>query len=122
MKNILLVGLTTIIAALSSCAPSGPDPSKQPLPAGTIQIGSLANRKLMMDAALGAVAKLAAQGNPNTGRNLDFVPYVVSMPTGTPGSRKWTERWYFHIEGKKVPVTFDFRETGMGSASWTIRN
>ena len=91
------------------------------LPAGTIRKGSLANQKLIFDASVAASGKLAQMGYTYDPRRHHFQPYVVSNPRGTPGQRRWTERWIFSIDGKEIPITIDFSEDGLGAANYTIR-
>lgn len=118
MKTTASILLATLVLFTASCAPTAPS---GPLPPGVVSRGSLTNRKLMSDASVGAVAALAVKGyrvNPN---RVSMSAYVVSMPQGSPGSRKWTERWVYDVSGKPVPITIHFRESGMGAADYTIR-
>lgn len=48
-------------------------------------------------------------------------PYVLSLPQGAPGDRRWTERWIYSIDGKQVPITIDFHEAGADAADYTFR-
>ena len=91
--------------------------AKEPLPAGTIQTGSLANQKLIHDAMFGVVGKAATLGCKKVN---SFQPYVVAMPQGQPGSRVWHEKWIISCSGKKYPINIRFNESGMSAADWTI--
>ena len=70
---------------------------------------------------MGVTAHLAAKGYKIDPEKVAFQAYVVSLPEGKPGSRHWTERWIFTLKGKEVPVTIDFRESGLGAADYTVR-
>lgn len=114
LTNLLL--LVTLVWVCMTSLPA----KDTTLPPGTIQKGSLANEKLILDAGMGVAGYLATKGfTPK--RNQPFQAYVVSAPSGKPGSRHWAERWFFTFDGKQVPVTMDFREDGLGAAVWTIR-
>lgn len=76
----------------------------------------------MLDASVGAASRLAAKGYKFDPSRLPFRPYVVTEPTGTPGSRRWTERWVFSIDGLTVPMTIDFQEGGPGAANFVVRD
>jgi hypothetical protein len=115
----LLLAAISFVSATASAQLLLPDDSAQPT--GVIKKGSLANQKLILDAGIVAAAKLATNGY-RISRNQPFTPYVLSMPSGNPGSRTWAERWYYTIDGKQVPVTIDFKETGAGAADFAIRN
>lgn len=91
------------------------------LPPGVIREGSLCNKKLIADASIAVAGKLAKMGYRYDVHRHTFRPYVVSMPDGAPGQRRWTERWVYSIEGKEVPVVIDFSEAGLGAADYTIR-
>jgi hypothetical protein len=79
--------------------------------------GSLANEKLISDAKVGVVAKAAMRGcaNPSS-----FQPYTVAQPVGAVGSRMWLERWLVMCADGTRAIDIEFRETGAGSAMWTI--
>jgi hypothetical protein len=87
------------------------------LPAGAIKKGTLANTKLIRDAKLGVVSKVAVMGCTKLG---DFEPYVVAMPSGAVGQRRWKERWVVSGCGKEYPVKIEFYEDGPNAANWTI--
>ncbi|MEP6670570.1 MAG: hypothetical protein ABJF10_15525 [Chthoniobacter sp.] len=76
---------------------------------------------MIFDASVAASGKLAQMGYTYDPRRHHFQPYVVSNPRGTPGQRRWTERWIFAIDGKDIPLTIDFSEDGLGAANYTIR-
>jgi len=103
---------------LNACASRSTAP--RPLPVGVIKEGSLANQKLIVDVATAATDRFKAKGHFIDPKGVPLNQYVVSMPTGTPGNRTWTERWVFLIEGKEMPVTIRFREDGLGAAHFTI--
>jgi hypothetical protein len=69
---------------------------------------------------MGAFKALQAKGYDMLGDH-HILPYVVSLPSGQPGSRKWTERWYITVKSEEVPVTIDFKESGTGAADFTIK-
>jgi hypothetical protein len=87
------------------------------LPEGTLRPGSLGNAKLIRDAKVGVAQKVALLGcdKPET-----LEPYVVAIPTGDVGARRWKERWIVSGCGRKYPVNIDFSEDGPNSAYWTI--
>ena len=89
-----------------------------PLPKGAIQAGSLANQKLIRDAKMGVASKVATLGcsKPET---LQF--YVMSLPAGAVGARRWQELWVVAGCEKHYPITVDFSEDGPNSANWSIR-
>ena len=126
MKRAATPCLLAVIAIFHCANPAQsatPSPSapKETLPAGVLRKGSLANEKLITDASVAAVGKLATMGHTVDPHKVTFQPYVVAMPKGRPGSRAWTERWYFTVKGKQVPVTIEFSEDGLGAANYTIR-
>ena len=82
-----------------------------------VQEGTLANQQLIRDAMVGVAGQVAALGCDAPER---FVPVVLQLPKGEPGSRYWKERWEVEGCGKLYPVVMDFRETGMESAMWSI--
>jgi len=102
-----LYGLYTLSAAAQAA----------PLPKGAIRAGSLANPKLIQDAKMGVAAKVATLGcsKPET-----LEPFVMAMPAGQVGSRRWRELWLVGGCGKRYPVTLDFSEDGPNAANWTI--
>lgn len=109
MKNTFLIAT---LACLSMAAQAAP------LPKGAIRSGSLANAKLIHDAKQGVAAKVATLGctKPET---LEF--FVMAMPAGQVGARRWQELWLVGGCGKHFPVTMDFHEDGPNAANWTIR-
>lgn len=82
-----------------------------------VQEGTLANQKLIQDAMVGVASWVATKGCEAPER---FVPAVLQLPKGEPGSRYWQERWTVTGCGTEYPVVIDFRETGLESAMWTI--
>lgn len=91
--------------------------AEAPEPAAPVQEGTLANQKLIQDAMVGVAAWVATKGCQAPER---FVPAVLQLPQGDPGSRYWQERWTVIGCGAEYPVVIDFRETGPESAMWTI--
>jgi len=90
--------------------------AQEPLPPGTLRQGSLANEQLIRDAMLGVVGKAATLGC----RKIDsYEPYVVAMPTGTPGARVWREQWIVACAGKRYPINLRFNESGFDAADWS---
>ncbi|KXU80303.1 hypothetical protein [Aeromonas enteropelogenes] len=82
-----------------------------------VQEGTMANQQLIRDAMVGVAGWVATKGCEAPER---FVPAVLQLPRGEPGSRYWQERWTVTGCGTEYPVIIDFRETGMDSAMWTI--
>jgi hypothetical protein len=87
------------------------------LPPGAVQRGTLANAKLIEDTKLGVASKVGTMGCSSLG---DVDTYVLVMPTGAPGNRKWKELWVVSGCGKKYPVTIEFSTNGP-DADFTIR-
>lgn len=87
------------------------------LPPGTIQAGTLANQKLIKDALQGINASAAINGCSTPEQ---FIPYVVQMPTGNPGSRVWRELWVSTGCKENVSIPVRFAEDGMNAAVWSI--
>ncbi|MFQ2519204.1 hypothetical protein ACK305_08495 [Aeromonas caviae] len=86
-------------------------------PSEPVQEGTLANQQLIRDAMVGVASWVATKGCDAPKR---FVPVVLQLPEGEPGSRHWQERWTVTGCDNVYPVVIDFRETGMQSAMWTI--
>ncbi len=110
MRNVL--PLAAIFLALSTTALAEGD-----LPAGAIKRGSLANAKLIQDAKLGVAAKVATKG---CSQPEGFEPFVLAMPEGAVGQRRWKELWIVSGCGNKYPVKIEFFEDGLDAANWTI--
>ncbi len=89
----------------------------EPLPAGAIQRGTLANQQLIADTKLGVASKVATMGCTSLG---DVATYVTQLPTGNPGSRRWKELWIVSGCNHQYPVNIEFAESGK-DADWTIR-
>ena len=109
MCKILLVAITIVLSSVSWGADK--------LPAGAMKKGTLANAKLIRDAKMGVVSKVAVMGCTKPG---DFEPYVVAMPSGAVGQRRWKEVWMVSGCGKEYPVNIEFYEDGPNAANWTI--
>lgn len=109
--------MNQILLAVCLCALSG-IASAASLPKGAIQAGSLANAQLIQDAKMGVAAKVATQGcsQPET---LEY--FVMALPSGKVGARRWQELWVVGGCGKRYPVTLDFNEDGPNAANWSIR-
>lgn len=120
MKITLLTLVTGIIISLCSCGPTTGGPGHQDLPPGAVQVGSLANPKLIKDATVGVFQKLMSKGHDMKGEH-QIMPYVMSKPSGPKGSRSWTEQWYVKVGNDWFPVTIDFKESGARNADWSIR-
>lgn len=102
-----------IIAGLiTGCASTG-----GALPQGAIQKGSLSNQKLIHDAMLGVVAKVATLG---CGDIQTFEPYVLTAPQGKVGARYWRELWVVQGCDSEYPVNIRFSEAGPFSADYLI--
>jgi hypothetical protein len=110
LAAVMLLGQTPLHAA-----------DKKSLPTGAIREGSFCNKKLTLDASVAVVGKLARMGYTYDVHKHPCKPYILSMPQGSPGERRWTERWVYSIDGKEVPITIDFREAGLGAADYAIR-
>ena len=80
----------------------------------------MANQKLMVDAATAVTDIFKAKGYFIDPNGVPFNQYVVSMPSGPQGTRKWTERWVFLVEKKEWPFTIHFQEDGGGAAHFRI--
>lgn len=111
LRAVLLVVLVMLAAG---CATKG----SSALPAGTIQAGSLANAKLITDAMVGVVAKVATLGCSKMDK---YVPYVMELPHGNVGARRWKEMWVVNGCGAEFPIVIDFSETGPFAADWVIK-
>ena len=127
MYRLMLMSLVTVL--VSACASTGSEtvtsakskssetPSSrygEPMP---VRDGTLANQKLIHDAMVGVVSKVATLG---CSEPKDFKPYVLEMPKGEPGGRVWYERWVVSGCGKQYPIKIRFNEAGLGAADWTI--
>lgn len=95
-----------------------PQGSSTALPEGTIQEGTLCNKKLMLDAQVGIAAKVAMLG---CSKPESFKPYVTRNPEGPIGSKAWGEKWIVTGCGTSYPVDVNFSEDGAGSANYAIR-
>lgn len=120
LKLIFLTICVVFTVAACSSVPAEKTSSSPPIPNGALQKGSLANDKLILDAGTAASVKLAEMGF-TIKKNQAFQPYVMSEPVGQPGGQSWTERWYFNVDGKWVPLVMDFMESGSGAADYVIR-
>lgn len=60
-----------------------------------------------------------SKGHDMTGEH-KIMPYVMSKPSGTKGSQRWTEQWHVQVKSNWIPVTIDFKESGSGAADWSI--
>lgn len=110
MRKRLLVALAFLVVSSFSWAADN-------LPAGVIRKGTLANATLIRDAKLGVVSRVAVMGCTKPG---DFEPYVVEMPSGAVGERRWTELWVVTGCGMEYPVKIEFYEDGPNAANWTV--
>ena len=109
MKHYALAGLLTLLIQPAAAAA---------LPEGAIKEGTLSNQQLIQDAMTGVAAEVATRG---CGSPEDFIPYVMTMPEGSVGSRHWRELWVVKGCGKEFPVEMNFREAGSGAANWSIK-
>jgi hypothetical protein len=100
-----------------SCLATGAWAAEEPLPAGALQRGTLANQQLVADTKLGVASKVATMGCTTLG---DVATYVTQLPTGNPGSRRWKELWIVSGCNHQYPVNIEFAESGK-DADWTIR-
>lgn len=107
-------GFLFLLLLLGGCATTGQSDS---LPPGTLQKGSLANRKLIHVTMRGVVARATTLGCAKID---SYEPYVVAMPEGAPGSREWHERWIVSCSGSAYSIDIQFYETGTGSVSYRI--
>lgn len=106
MKKIILVILLSVFLF-----------AENNLPEGAIKRGSLSNAKLINDAKLGVVSKVAQMG---CNKPESFNPFVLAMPMGKVGSRVWKELWIVQGCNSKYPVEIIFSEDGLGAANWSI--
>jgi hypothetical protein len=123
----LLLALGTAAQAADPVpAPVGRAPGRRPaaapaqpgeLPPGVIQRGTLANPKLLADAALGVSAAAGTLGITPIEKAL---PYVTALPEGRPGSRVWKERWIVSKGDLSATIDIRFAEDGAGGATWSI--
>jgi len=91
---------------------------ESPLPAGTIQRGTLANENLIRDAQMGIAAACGIMGMSAPKR---LQPYIVQESVGPPGSRCWREKWVVRDDrGELGEVNLRFEEDGNGGAYWTV--
>jgi hypothetical protein len=97
--------------------PSRNEDTAVKLPQGTIQEGSLCNKKLMMDTQPAVAGKAAMLG---CNKIDSFKPYVVKNPVGPIGSKVWEERWVAKGCGTSYDVNIKFSEDGVGGAYYTI--
>jgi len=105
-----------IVACLSSFMPVA-HAQGEALPPGVIRAGSLANHQLIIDIKVGVAAKVAAKG---CSKRDSLEQFVVAMPSGKVGSRRWKERWMVTGCGQQYPIDIDFIEDGPDAANWTI--
>lgn len=87
------------------------------LPPGVVQRGTLANEKLIKDAARGVGGVAATLGIRPVEKAL---PYVTQLPQGPPGARTWRERWIVSNGGLSAAIDIHFAEDGAGGATWSI--
>lgn len=87
------------------------------LPEGVIQAGSLANERLIHDAMIGVAAKVAGQGCSSPE---NFTPYIMAMPVGDVGVRRWRELWVVKGCGHEYPIKLGFMESGLDAADWFV--
>ncbi len=79
--------------------------------------GSLANEVLARDAMVGVRSRVAMEGCVTI---TDITPYVTAQPTGTPGARRWSERWMVACGSPVVAVDIHFQEDGPDAARYDI--
>ena len=115
MNRVVSWSSLVLCMLLGGCASSG---RSKPLPPGALQQGTLANQQLIRDTMAGVAGKAATLGCLKID---SWVPYVLALPQGTPGSRVWRERWIVNCSGRTYPIDIRFNESGMGAADYTIR-
>lgn len=115
MNRVALWSGLVLLMSLGGCASTGRSPS---LPPGVLQKGTLANPQLIRDTMAGVAGKAATLGCMKID---SWVPYVLALPHGAPGSRVWRERWIVNCSGRTYPIDIRFNESGMGAADYTIR-
>jgi hypothetical protein len=108
---------TLYLSIALTCLATGAWAADEPLPAGAVQRGTLANQHLIADTKLGVASKVATMGCTSLG---DVATYVTQLPTGNPGSRRWKELWIVSGCNHQYPVNIEFAESGK-DADWTIR-
>ncbi len=88
------------------------------LPEGTVQSGTLTNKKLMGDAMMGVATKVDLEGckKPDS-----FLAYISRLPEGESGSRSWGEKWIVNGCGSSYSVDIEFKEDGQNDASFSIK-
>ena len=115
MNRVAVCSSLVLLMALGGCVSSG---QSKPLPPGVLQKGTLANQQLIRDTMAGVAGKAATLGCMKID---SWVPYVLALPQGAPGSRVWRERWIVDCSGTTYPIDIRFNESGMGAADYTIR-
>ncbi|VAW49018.1 hypothetical protein MNBD_GAMMA04-1064 [hydrothermal vent metagenome] len=88
------------------------------LPEGAIQEGSLSNEKLISDAKMGVVGKMAALG---CNKAESYSAYITQMPEGNVGEKVWKELWLVTGCDNTYPINIKFQEDGTGGAHWSIK-
>ena len=113
MKKRSSIILALILVILSFTAKA------ENLPEGAIQKGSLSNHKLINDTMIGVSEKVSALG---CNKPQSFLPYVLVMPEGKPGSRYWEELWVVKGCESEYPVKIMFSESDLSSADYIIED
>jgi hypothetical protein len=108
---------TLYLSLALTCLTTGAWAADEPLPAGAVQRGTLANQQLIADTKVGVASKVAGMGCQKLG---DVATYVTQLPSGNPGSRRWKELWIVSGCNHQYPVNIEFAESGK-DADWTIR-
>lgn len=109
------LGLAAGARARAAGKPAPPDAASPAPPPGEPR--SLANAVLARDAMTGVSSRVAMEGCVTiTG----VTPYVTAEPTGTPGARRWSERWMVACGSPVFAVDIHFQEDGLDAARYDI--
>lgn len=111
----LVLALAPAATPRAAGKPMPPDAASPAPPPGEPR--SLTNEVLARDAMVGVSSRVAMEGCVTiTG----VTPYVTAEPTGTPGARRWSERWMVACGSPVFAVDIHFQEDGLDAARYDI--
>lgn len=111
-----LSALSVFLVLLTGCkATQDLKPVSQVKP-GVATEGSLANQKLISDAAAG-LQKII--GTPL--KNSEVLKFVIQQPVGASGSRAWREMWIVKTPNNETQFLLTFKESGLDAADFEIK-
>jgi len=126
IKSLAVFAAALLLLGQASLHAAG----KNALPTGVIRAGSLCNKKLIFDTSVAATGKLAQMGYTYDVHRHTFQPYVVNMPKGAPGGRRWTEpaarplaaKWWSLIAATAQNPMVSAKISGLypDSGQWTV--